>query len=502
MAAHWTTLWTAIVGGLLLVAGAAPSERKFVPNTYDEEYGVFLGRFNDIANTELRGDVYLVNETAIQVIDFNFNGIPKDAYFWLSRTESPSKDGLKNANRIVLILPDQHRISEFKSLAVYSPASKTNYGSVVIPEDVIIPKAHFLPKGLAGTRYSIGSGPILILDARTIKIFAFTFDGDKAPDGYFFVGRGLNVDNDAGVKVPIRGRDQPDSIKPLNERYRGGQDIIIDLPEHYDVHHIDLLSVYCYKFRIDFGHVQITSLPPHIPPYVPPQPKYSGAPLNGAWALQPLLGTPARTNFTLHLGPAGGSHGYRAITGLRAPENVWYVNGYLAEALPQTGHHLRRGKENPFYISDDPFGGYSKLQEDEKQKVRLFAPKTPSEVYSDRRCVWENADRNPSTNFDNFNDFRKTLRLNCGQQDVGTKRSLTFTPTNSTPALLYGNSYGDFNMGFKIRVVDELPENIPDIQEPLQFEAWVHNSNVVQSFSLITQPAKWLFVLVCFYALR
>ncbi len=31
-----------------------------------------------------------------------------------------------------------------------------------------------------------------------------------APDGYFFIGRGANVVHDAGVKVPIRGRDTPD----------------------------------------------------------------------------------------------------------------------------------------------------------------------------------------------------------------------------------------------------------------------------------------------------
>lgn len=66
-------------------------------------------------------------------------------------------------------------------MAVYSPTEKTNYGSVVIPTDVIIPKTHFLPKELFGSRYNVRSGPILVLDTRTIKIFGFSFDGDKAP---------------------------------------------------------------------------------------------------------------------------------------------------------------------------------------------------------------------------------------------------------------------------------------------------------------------------------
>lgn len=56
----------------------------------------------------------------------------------------------------------------------------------------------------------------------------------------------------------------------MNERYRGGQDIIIDLPEDYDINHIDWLSIYCYKFRVDFGHVLISNVTGKIPPYVPP----------------------------------------------------------------------------------------------------------------------------------------------------------------------------------------------------------------------------------------
>lgn len=61
----------------------------------------------------------------------------------------------------------------------------------------------------------------------------------------------------------------------MNERYRGGQDIIIDLPAEYDINHIDWLSVYCYKFRVDFGHVSIMNVSQRIPPYVPPQKRVS-----------------------------------------------------------------------------------------------------------------------------------------------------------------------------------------------------------------------------------
>lgn len=57
----------------------------------------------------------------------------------------------------------------------------------------------------------------------------------------------------------------------MNERYRGGKDIILDLPEEYDINHIDWLSIYCYKFRVDFGHIPISNISQRIPPYVPSQ---------------------------------------------------------------------------------------------------------------------------------------------------------------------------------------------------------------------------------------
>lgn len=61
----------------------------------------------------------------------------------------------------------------------------------------------------------------------------------------------------------------------MNERYKGGQDLILDLPESHDIYSIDWLSVYCVKFRVDFGFVPLTNLSKRIPPYVPPQKRVS-----------------------------------------------------------------------------------------------------------------------------------------------------------------------------------------------------------------------------------
>ena len=68
----------------------------------------------------------------------------------------------------------------------------------------------------------------------------------------------------------------------MNERYTGGKDIFVELPEGYDVQHIDWLSVrtvssifiqflqvYCLRFEVDYGHIFIRNIAPMIPPYVP-----------------------------------------------------------------------------------------------------------------------------------------------------------------------------------------------------------------------------------------
>ncbi|VDK52379.1 unnamed protein product [Cylicostephanus goldi] len=123
----------------------------------------------------------------------------------------------------------------------------------------------------------------------------------------------------------------------MNERYRGGQDLIIDLPADYDIQHVDWLAIYCYKFRVDFGHVAISNVSSRIPPYVPPQKRFDDiSPVDG-WPTISLLGNENRRNFTFQLGVPGGKKGYQAMARARPAKYVWYVNGLLADI------YLKRG---------------------------------------------------------------------------------------------------------------------------------------------------------------
>ncbi|VBB30921.1 unnamed protein product, partial [Acanthocheilonema viteae] len=400
----------------------------------------------------------------------------------------------KNAKRVVLVLPGFHKINSFKSFSLFCFKFEHNFGTIPIPDTVIMPKPQFLATELHGSRYSVGSGPILIIDRRTIKIFGFTFDGDKAPDGYFFVGRGPNVAHDSGVKVPIRGRDTVGMITAMNERYRGGQDIIIDLPAEYDINHIDWLSVYCYKFRVDFGHVSIMNISQRIPPYVPPQKRFDDIELSkiDGWPLISLLGTDDRLNFTFQLGPPGGRRGYQFMAHARPAKYVWYVNGYLADIYLKRGvtytFNVEGGNDkstsdfyNPLYISDDPFGGYAKLSNDEREQVKIVAGHNPDET-AGRLCLWsqDGKDDEDADKFSSFIEYRRSLKLKC----IETSKTATFhfTPTAETPDTLYYQSYSTYNMGWKIHVVDDLPKDIADfVEEPYQYDIWLQQHNLLNA---------------------
>ncbi|CAJ0583484.1 unnamed protein product, partial [Mesorhabditis spiculigera] len=482
---------------LFCAAHAAPIEGDSELNSFDPDFGVYLGEFSNQADGSVSGKLYVVNDTALQLVNFTYTGKTPDVYFWLDKQDTPTQDGVKlptfefgiapigeykNAARVVLLLPRLHKISEFESFSIYSPKAEQNYGTIIIPENVQVPKAQFLAGELKGSRYSVASGPILVVDRRTIKVFGFTFDGDKAPDGYFFVGKGANIVNDAGVKVPIRGRDTPDQIAAMNERYRGGQDLVIDLPEDYDVLDIDWLSIYCYKFRVDFGHVDIFNISTRIPPYVPPQKRFAELEIDAnAWPVTRLLGNDQRRNFTFQLGLPGGKKGYQAMAGARPAKYVWYVNGYLAELYLKKGitytFIVEGGDDkstndfyNPLYISDDQYGGYGKLSKEEKTQIQFFTGANPDQ-HVGRLCVWTSDDTVDATKFDSFISFRKSLTLKC--ETDKEPEVFEFTPTDDMPSTVYFQSYATYNMGYKIHLVDEMPTGVQDIiEEPYKYEEW------------------------------
>ncbi|CCD68671.1 DM13 domain-containing protein [Caenorhabditis elegans] len=262
------------------------------------------------------------------------------------------------------------------------------------------------------------------------------------------------------------------AISEISENYRGGKDIILELPENYDIFHIDWISVYCYKYRVNFGSVLVPTDDTlvNLPPYVPSIKKNTdGKPM----ARGVLKGSAERTNFTFQLGDV--EHIKNLNGNLRSPKYVWHVNSVMSPDLylmrnVTYNFNVEGGREkmipelyNPLYIGDDENGGFSELSQNEAERVTIHSPGL-IESNTGPLCIWMHNKDKAANEPDTY------LECDGWPEDV---HSFAFTPNETTPSVLYYNSGNNFNMGGRIFIVDELPENIADSAEvPYSREKW------------------------------
>ncbi|XP_037940918.1 protein Skeletor, isoforms B/C isoform X3 [Teleopsis dalmanni] len=200
-----------------------------------------------------------------------------------------------------------------------------------------------------------------------------------------------------------------------------------------------------------------------------PTPKPSNT--NGAWDIPAIqCYEPEDGVFYAQMGPTGGKHGYPAITGHVGWGISWYINGLL---IPEI--HVVRGKTytfvveggnnpdipakyHPFYITDDPVGGYEHKREEEKKSIRIFAgvhrarsgQLTPTGV--GRLCNWTPDVDGPSADdYQSFGAYQRTLTLKC---DPGEPEVITWKPDHNTPDTVYYHCFTHRYLGWKIHVHD------------------------------------------------
>ncbi|KAL0861171.1 hypothetical protein ABMA27_009654 [Loxostege sticticalis] len=185
-----------------------------------------------------------------------------------------------------------------------------------------------------------------------------------------------------------------------------------------------------------------------------------------AWATRVISGV---TNFTARIGPAGGSRGYTPITGHPSWGIAWYINDQL---IPEI--YVERGKTytflveggddrtnpakfHPFYISDSSEGGFGQKKEEDRRKQRVFAGVAydnegyPYPTAVGRYCEWTHKTIDQSATSETFEDYMKTLQLECNE---GEPAVLNWTVAHETPDLVYYQCYTHNNLGWKIHVVD------------------------------------------------
>jgi len=173
--------------------------------------------------------------------------------------------------------------------------------------------------------------------------------------------------------------------------------------------------------------------------------------------------------FFAQIGPTGGDNGYSAITNHVGWGISWYINGLL---IPEI--YVVRGKTytfvveggddkkfaagyHPFYITDDPEGGYEFKNAQERRKVRVFAGVEQLRnggtrpAATGRLCEWKEDPRQPAFLFSSFGAYQRSLSLNCQEGQPGI---LQWTPDRHTPDTVYYQCYTHRFLGWKINVLD------------------------------------------------
>ena len=191
------------------------------------------------------------------------------------------------------------------------------------------------------------------------------------------------------------------------------------------------------------------------------------------------------TTFYARIGVSGGERGYSRSSSIQSsslpsgsPGIVWYINGLMAPILTlkrgieysfiiEGGNDATNGRfYHPLYITDDPNGGYIKnINDNDRKKYHIYAGiefdrkgrSNPSAF--GRLCLWDYNDKIDPRKVDllyhSFSQFRSNLNYSCSKNNLGNNPSiLKWTPSQSTPDIVYYQSYTQRNMGGKIIILD------------------------------------------------
>ncbi|KAG0431264.1 hypothetical protein HPB47_021951, partial [Ixodes persulcatus] len=192
-----------------------------------------------------------------------------DAFFMVGTSSQPSKDGIVLPNEagstarlsayssktIVLKLPSDKVVTDYKWFSVYRKDAEMSLGEVAIPSDFDYPRERSIGSSLSGA-HRTHVGEVILKDMKTLFLKDFSYDG-SAPDAFFLCGKGRP--NPQGTKVP----DENGRVAVIHGYSHA--DLTLTLPGELTMFDIDWFAVYCITYTEIFISVTIPKNP-NIPP--------------------------------------------------------------------------------------------------------------------------------------------------------------------------------------------------------------------------------------------
>ncbi|KAG8230724.1 hypothetical protein J437_LFUL010825, partial [Ladona fulva] len=245
--------------------------------------GKYIGKMNSYHH-QVSGEIYAVDDTTFLLTNFNYDGNGADTFFWAGASNRPGPLGfiVPNENgrtnilgryynrEFTLKLPDGKKITEIKWLAVYDLSSQATamcflntFGDIYIPDEFEPPSTQRISQ-LSGKAHGVTSGPIQVLDAKTLLLPEFSYDGGGRR-AFFWIGVGPQPSS-KGFKVP----DEYGYLDPIRPYLR--ENVKLELPGELTIFDIDWFSIFDLETKENYGSVAVPdglNVPPSLVKIVP-----------------------------------------------------------------------------------------------------------------------------------------------------------------------------------------------------------------------------------------
>lgn len=161
----------------------------------DVYHGARIGALSQLHH-HVSGEVFAVDSRTLFLKNFNYDGEGPAAYFYVGSTRRPNNVGgirlrdERGSNGVIkryrnkditLSLPEGKTLRDIKWFSIWCDDFSVNFGDVTIPKNFNFPQPHKI-QPLSGV-HEVSSDNIVIVDAQTLLIPNFSYDGE-APGLY------------------------------------------------------------------------------------------------------------------------------------------------------------------------------------------------------------------------------------------------------------------------------------------------------------------------------